>query len=435
LIANSFSNFPNSMTTLTSCITRCAAGAFAAVVSLLLVATANGQLFPTFIDGEFTLGNTGVGSPYDYADTFLLESNPTASKTIYLDFTGYHSVDNRWAHSSNGGIVFDAFDRDGDPSNFTNNERLEIQRQFQNVAEDFLPFDVNVTTRDPGVARLRKDSDDDQFYGIRAVNTQAKNGFGNGIGGVAYLNSFDDTNDNPVFTFNKGANNGAMTNSHEVGHALGLQHDGLGSRTYHPGTGSGQTGWGPIMGAPFGKNLTQWSNGDYANSTSTQDDLAVITKNQNGFGFRDDQVGDDIESASLLSVVDGTIFDWGIIERNTDFDFFEMNLGTGQLVLDIDPFADRPNLDILASLYDGEGNLLETSNPFEDVDANFDLFLDAGDYYLSITGTGKDGVYSDYGSLGFYSIQGLAPLASVPEPGTAAFLSWFALIALRRQKQ
>ena len=25
-----------------------------------------------------------------------------------------------------------------------------------------------------------------------------------------------------------------MTNSHEVGHTLGLRHDGLGSQTYHP---------------------------------------------------------------------------------------------------------------------------------------------------------------------------------------------------------
>ena len=89
--------------------------------------------------------------------------------------------------------------------------------------------------------------------------------------------------DTPVFTFNKGVRNGGMTNSHEIGHALGLVHDGLDDRTYHPGTGSGDTGWGPILGAPFGKRVTQWSNGDYTGATSSQEDLDVITNSRKRF--------------------------------------------------------------------------------------------------------------------------------------------------------
>ena len=244
----------------------CLVSAFCLVIGGLGQSTCWGQLFPTYVNGTFTLGNSGGSSPYSLADTFFLESNPGASKTIYLDFDGHHSVNNQWGHD----IVFPAFDRDGDPNSFSNSELIEIQRQFQNVAEDFLPFDVNVTTRDPGVAALVKDSASDQFYGIRSLNTQYTDGFGNGTGGIAYLNSFSYSTDTPVFAFNKGENNGGMTNSHEIGHSLGLNHDGLGSQTYHPGTGSGPTGWGPIMGAPFGKNLTQWSNGDYTDATNTE---------------------------------------------------------------------------------------------------------------------------------------------------------------------
>ncbi len=360
-------------------------------------------IFPTYIDGQFTLGNgPAAATPYDLADTFKLESNPTATKTIYLDFDGHHSVNNRWGHD----IVFPAFNIEGSPDTFTDAELIQIQRQFQNVAEDFLPFDVNVTTKEPELDRLINSGNGDQYYGIRDVNTQATDGFGNGIGGVAYLNSFDDGDDSPVFSFNKGSNNGALTSSHEVGHALGLRHDGLGGSTYHPGSGTGETSWGPLLGAPFGVNVTQFSNGDYAGSTNTEDDFAIITKPANGFGFRTDLVGDTFAAASTLAIEsDGSIFNWNIIEQNVDVDMYSFETG-GEVSLNISAMADRPNLDILAKIYDADGNVVAQSNPVNEVGASFSETLAAGEYYLSIEGIGKAGVYSDYGSVGFYSIEG-----------------------------
>ncbi len=380
--------------------------------------------FPTYINGVYTLGNgPGAATPYALEDTFELSSNPDASKIIYLDYTGHHSVDNRWGHD----IMFPAFDRDGDASTFSDDELLEIQLQFQNVAEDFLPFDVNVTTKEPDIERLRKTSPDDEEYGIRSVNTQATDGFG-GFGGIAYLNSFDDDIDNPVFALNKGANTGGMTNSHEVGHSLGLAHDGLGNQAYHPGAnGTGPTSWGPIMGAPFGTNLTQWSNGDYANSTNTEDDYQVITKNANGFGFRPDQAGDSIADAADLQFADGSssdVFHVGVVETRNDVDFLRFSTGEGDVSLTIKTFQERPNLDVLAKLYDADGNLIAENNPINGVDASFEETLLSGEYYISVEGTGLTGVYSDYGSVGLFIVEGtvVETVSGLPigEVGTAS---------------
>ena len=359
---------------------------------------------PVWVDGNFEFGDVNAQFPYGKENTFKLESNPSATKTIYLDFDGHHSQNNWWGHN----IVFPAFDRNGDASVFTDAELSEIQKQFLHVVEDFLPFDVNVTTQDPGVEALRRSGAGDDRWGVRAVNTQYTNGFGNGTGGIAHLNSFAAGVDDPVFTFNKGANVGGMTNSHEVGHALGLRHDGLGSRTYHPGVGSGPTGWGPIMGAPFRKNLVQWSIGDYPDSTNTEDDLNIITKPQNGFGFRADDHGNERNTSTFLDVEDVTnVSGWGIIERNTDLDFFSFASGPGDISIQIDALANNASLDVEAKLYNAAGQLLATSNPADELNASFDLSVSGGSYFISVDGTGKPGVYSDYGSLGYYEISGV----------------------------
>ncbi len=360
-------------------------------------------LFPTWVDGTFTLGDPGAPTPYALADTFRLASLPTATKTIYMDFDGHHSVANSWNHD----IVFPAFNTEGDPSSFSDAELIEIQQIFQNVAEDYLPFNVNVTTADPGLAALTKSGPGDTTWGIRSVHTQATSGFGSGIGGVAFLNSFDDAIDNPCFSFNKGTNNGAMTQSHEIGHTLGLRHDGLNAQTYHPGVGTGPTSWGPLMGAPFGENLTQWSKGEYTGATNTEDDFAIITSAQNGFGFRADDVGNTIATANFINeTTPTTAFDWGFVGTQADVDFYRFDVGEGAFTITILPFQGRPNLDILANLYNSNGDIVASSNPLDDVNATFTFpTIAEGTYYLSVEGTDNGGVYTDYGSLGFYTIE------------------------------
>jgi hypothetical protein len=372
---------------------------------------------PVHVNGILTDGDVTNPFPYGIDNTFLLASRPTATKTIYLDYDGHVSTNNIWTNYYGvSEIVSPPFDLDGNTSNFSDAELQRIQHHFIEVVEDFFPFDVNVTTTDPGLDALTKENALDTTWGIRSVNTVQT--IGDPAGGYAFRDSFDDAIDNPVYVFNPSVADGGGTNSHEVGHSLGLKHDGLGSSEYHPGTGSGQTSWTPIMGSGWNINLVQWSNGDYTNSTNNEDDLAIITQNANGFGFRPDDHGNSRATATALNVTNDTIVDgWGNIHQRNDVDYFSFITGTGNVSIQIDPVVIRGNLDAEATLYDSLGNQLAISNPTNGISASFNQNLAAGEYFIKVDGVGKAGVYSDYGSLGYFEINGTI-IKAVNEPPT-----------------
>ena len=355
------------------------------------------------------------------AGEFLLHSNPGATKRIYLDFDGHTTTGTAWLRGAT--IVTPAFDIDNNPSSFSATELARIREAWERAAEDFLPFNVDVTTEDPGIEALRKVGSSDTEWGIRVVIGQ-NTAPAPGAGGVAYLNSFSWNTDTPCFVFSGSLGNDpkniAECISHEVGHTLNLSHDGDASQEYYDGHGSGATGWAPIMGVGYYKNLTQWSKGEYTGADQLQDDLAIITNATNGFGYRNDDFGSTVATASNLNFSNSTtISTTGIIERNTDLDFFRFNLGVGgAATININPAVYGPNLDIEAKLYNASGTLLLTDNPTNALNASFSTTLTAGTYYISIDGVGMGNPlttgYTDYGSLGFYSITGTVPSATTP---------------------
>ena len=366
------------------------------------------------------------------AGEFSLHSLPGASKVIYLDFDGHTTTNTMW-NTQNGGangatIVSPAYDIDNNPSAFSNTELANIVKIWEQVTEDFRPFNVDITTEDPGLEALRNTGGSDNQWGLRVAiggSWQTVLPAKGSAGGWSYVGTFGSEIYGPAFVFPGSLGNGfpeyvASAASHEAGHSLGLSHDGDATQGYYPGHGTGTTSWGPIMGAPFDISLTQWSKGEYSGANNREDDLAIITNNTNGFGYRNDDYGSSIANASNLVIQNSTTINTtGIIERNTDLDFFRFNLAVGGTVnININPALVGPNLDIEAKLYDSGGTLIATSNPTGALNATFTRQLQSGSYYISVDGVGEGSVsgtgYSDYGSLGYYAITGTIPNSVSP---------------------
>ncbi len=377
-------------------------------------------------------------------DVPAYQSLPSATKKIYLDFNGQLVTGSAWNNNVyfngyNTGSVINAppYSIDADVDNFSQEELNRIREIWARVAEDFAPFDVDVTTVDPGVAKFTAGG-----QGIRVVvSTDVDRTSGvqwfPPAGGVAYLNSWNFTSDTPVWVFANRLGGGfakyvAEAASHEVGHSFNLRHDGRTSPSeeYYGGHGSGATGWSPIMGVGYYTPLSQFSRGEYANASQTEDDLAIINA---ALAYRPDEHGDTAATATLLNVdAAGALQASGVITRRTDLDAFRFTTQDGLIVLNFEPFerADgKANLDIEVKLYDSNGTLVTTVNPVDAINATISLTVSQGIYTVIVDGVGRVATtnhpgYSDYGSLGQYTLSGTvqpnrAPVAQADSASTS----------------
>jgi hypothetical protein len=210
--------------------------------------------------------------------------------------------------------------------------------------------------------------------------------------------------------------------SHELGHNFGLSHDGTASQAYYGGHGSGEISWGPIMGTGYGRNISQWSKGEYYNSNQPQDDLAIISGK---IPYRADDHGNTNSSATFLAASNGTILiSSGLISSNTDIDVFAFSTGIGLISITTSPYRCASdtygnNLDISARLYSSNGTLVATAAPTNTAKAILNYTVTtAGKYYLHIANSGAGtplnnppSGYTSYGSLGQYFVTAQVVLA------------------------
>lgn len=345
-----------------------------------------------------------------------LSSLPSAAASLYLDFDGHFEA--QWGSYRN--ITIPAFDQDGDPTTFSDGELATIEAIWKSVAEDYAPFNINVTTVEPpsfadGVAMRIAIGGDGAWIGS--------------YGGVSYVDSFTNSITNTAFVFPKNLDNGywqfvAEASSHEAGHSFGLQHQsqynaqGQKVAEYYSGPGDGRS---PIMGLSYNAVRGLWWYGTSSiSATSYQDDMALIARPANGFGYRSDDHGDTVTSATPLVLSGGQASGAGIIGSTADRDYFSFTTGGGPVsfalavptvTLGNDYLRGINNLDPVLELRDQADTLLASAGSSPWFTPSISMSdLPAGHYRLVVASHGN------YGDVGQYTFTGSFTSA----PGTLA---------------
>ncbi|MEP6804442.1 MAG: RICIN domain-containing protein, partial [Flavobacterium sp.] len=343
-----------------------------------------------------------------------LQSLPGAAGCILLDYDGYYMpAGNVW---NNGNPINAA------PSGMSD---ADIQYNWDIVSEDYRPFNLNVTTSEavfnsyPKNRRMR--------VVVTPTNTAAP-----GAGGTAQIGSFNWNDDVPCWVFLTSGRDAAIATSHEVGHTFSLEHDGRTNPDEGYYYGLPNTSWAPIMGAGYYNPVVQWSKGEYKYANNIQDDLTIISSPQFGVGYRADDYGNNIATAGFLDYsVNGKINQKnGVISSEADSDFFSFITGGGNVSINASTLPVDGILHLLIKLYNSAGVEIGTywnPDPFA-LNASMDVNLPAGNYFISIKGTGAGnaatGGYSAYGSLGSYSVTGTIPPGGTISPSTNAVTAY-----------
>jgi hypothetical protein len=389
------------------------------------VAAGAGALTPVATDSVITIPQPAFSS------------RPGATAVVYLDFDGEDVTGLDWGQPINA------------QHSWMNDD--QVKEVWQRVAEDYRAFNINVTTdvalynAAPVGSRMR--------CIITSTTTAAPDS-----GGVAYLGSWADAaapdySDNvPCWVFPPNLANDpkavAEAVSHEIGHTLGLSHDGLKNpegvtvEGYYLGHGTGATGWAPIMGAAYYQPLSQWSRGEYVSganvANNTEDDLAIIAASGNRTGYVADEVSGALAEAVNMPLVNASTAEvGGVLERTNDIDTYQVLVGAGTVIFTAGVNTEDAtvsgigDVDAQLELYDSTGALVATANPTGQITAELTATVTAGVYRLRIRGTGEGDVlgegYSNYGSIGRYRLTGTFPVPAAQAPVFGGPLEWVAV--------
>jgi len=353
-----------------------------------------------------------------------LNSNPGAAHTLFLDFDADGVVVPEIS------LIRPPFDMDGDPATFTEDEAATMERIWTFVAEDFAPFDINVTTVEPDSGKF-----------LRVIIGGMDPDRDDPRSGTTPYDQTHDYNDEDhpycyVFSAEIGlgpdfAQKVAGTVSHEAGHVLYLDHlpdwvirDG---RRWRVGDdyGEGDALRTPIMGDSLATDRVTWWRG-LDIDRDRQNDIATLGS---VLGFRADESNISFAAAQPLVALD----DWapdgvfevtgltaptvgryqslvvgsGIIGNTSDADYFSFNHAGGSLLVQVNTLGKAANLDARLELYRLVGTrwvLVTTNDPgltsaFDGLDAEIRAASLPGGRYVAVVKS-----HAGYGDLGHYTI-------------------------------
>lgn len=362
-----------------------------------------------------------------------LSSLPGAAKTIFLDFDGdFQPV---W-HRTDSGQTYE--DVNARPSNLS---AADIRKVWETVAEDYAPFNVNVTTVQPAsfannvavrvviagemsASLVTGPQSTVTLFGDRFITND------NGAtlldtSGYSAIGSFTNGEPNVVYVFGKYLSTWgttspeghprslaalvANTTSHEAGHSFGLAHhtgvDASGAASdYHVG-GPLTT---PIMGDNTAGDRTLWS--AYNSYGSSYDAIGRLTTvlggrtddHPSGTWFAEPLAFSSMGLFTTRSIVSG------VIEKTSDQDWFKFSTGGAAVSFDLKT-VEFANLDAKLEVYKmvptpfgRAASLIAAVDgptlfgaPFSGLGASYSANLGAGDYMVAVK---SHGGYSDLGN-------------------------------------
>jgi hypothetical protein len=363
-------------------------------------------------------------------NVFKLHSQPGAANTIFVDFDGATISGKAWNKQVRASsLQAKPYDTDGNPKSFSASEVSSMAEIWERIAEDFAPFDVDVTTEDP------------QQYGQNVAWVLVTDSDPRGkqplpsakAGSTTYMNVFGYTHSDyysPALIYHNNlgsAGSIAEASSHSLGHIMGLSHD------TSMGTGKGNVSWAPIMGVNHTNQVTQWSKGDYQGAVNKQDDIGILV---GALSLRRDDHDDSRFDSGTPLVTDrqGRITsihpgidpnhhkaeNKGLIEDQDDIDVFVFNAGKGMVDITVTPAWQAyqqdtnrgANLDVHVALFDASGKKVAESDPSDETSSRLRKQVAPGRYKLEVRGVGNTAsAYPSYGSIGQYYIAGSVPTA------------------------
>ena len=328
-----------------------------------------------------------------------LHSDPTAPAEMYLDFTGTPAT--QW--DGQAVPATPAYDTDGKPATFSDVELENIREIWSRVAEKFSPFNLDVTTVDPG-----------QYVkgqALRIVIGGDGAWTGGTYGGYSIPGGFQtDTPTSWIFPAHLNGGDShyvAEAIAHEAGHDFGLEHQSIFSGTTKISEyNSGTIQRAPIMGRSYYAQRGLWWIGPNSDSGATQDDMAIIAGPANGFGYRPEDHGQSAATADPLAGTGGLFRGSGVISTTTDTDFYSFDtLSRSSVVFTAKVAQYGPTLHLKVALTDSAGNVIRAADS-DSLGQTLSVVLPAGSYRIEVASHGG------YGDVGQYTLYGA--VAAIP---------------------